>query len=105
MEMPAAFPIYNGMNKPIIQVEHLSVNYNGQTILNDLNFSIQKGEIVALVGPNGSGKTTLIRAILGLVSYRGRVLVNGAPVQSALKRIGYVPQRFTFDRTIPITAV
>ncbi|HLD56100.1 MAG TPA: metal ABC transporter ATP-binding protein [Candidatus Omnitrophota bacterium] len=93
------------MDKNVLEIEHLSVSYNRHAVLNDINFSIKEGEIAAIVGPNGSGKTTLIRAILGLVSYRGRVLVNGAPVQSALKRIGYVPQRFTFDRTIPITAV
>lgn len=87
----------------ILEVEHLSVDYQGRTVLNDLNFSIKKGEIVAIVGPNGSGKTTLIRAILGLIPYRGRVLVNRRPVQGALEKIGYVPQRFSFDRTIPMT--
>ena len=91
------------MSRNVIEVEHLSVSFNGQTVLNDLNFSIKEGEIVAVVGPNGSGKTTLIRAILGLIPYRGRVLVNDQPVQAALRRIGYVPQRFSFDRTIPMT--
>jgi len=91
------------VNEPIVEVEHLSVDYNGRTVLNDLSFSIRKGEIVAIVGPNGSGKTTLIRAILSLIPYRGRVLVNHKPVQGALEKIGYVPQRFAFDRTIPIT--
>lgn len=92
------------MNKAIIEVEHLSVNYNGQTVLNDLNFSVREGEIVAVVGPNGSGKTTLVRAILGLVPYQGRILINHQPVQGMLEKIGYVPQKFTFDRTIPMTA-
>ena len=91
------------MAKEVLRIEHLSVGYNGLAILNDINFSIQEGEIAAIVGPNGSGKTTLIRAILGLVPYRGTVLVNGAPVQATLKQISYVPQRFAFDRTIPIT--
>lgn len=91
------------MDKTIIQVEHLLVSYNGQTILNDLNFSIQKGEIVAVVGPNGSGKTTLIRALLGLIPYRGRVLVDQRPIREAINRIGYVPQKFMLDQTIPIT--
>ena len=91
------------MDKNILRVEHLSANYNGSTVLNDLNFSIKKGEIVAVVGPNGSGKTTLIRAILGLIPYRGHVSVNHQPVQTALEKIGYVPQKFVFDRTIPMT--
>ncbi|MBI4358674.1 MAG: metal ABC transporter ATP-binding protein [Candidatus Omnitrophica bacterium] len=91
------------MNKAIVEVKNLSVFYNGQTVLSDLNFSIKKGEIVAIVGPNGSGKTTLIRAILGLVPYQGQILVNREAVQGSLEKIGYVPQRFSFDRTIPIT--
>ncbi|OGW85033.1 MAG: hypothetical protein A3C35_03870 [Omnitrophica bacterium RIFCSPHIGHO2_02_FULL_46_11] len=91
------------MDQKIIKVEHLSVHYNGRTILNDLNFSIKKGEIVAVVGPNGSGKTTLIHAILGLIPYRGNILVDQEPVQKVFGRIGYVPQRFVFDRTVPMT--
>ena len=67
------------MDKNILEVEHLSAIYNGQTILNDLTFSIKRGEIVAIVGPNGSGKTTLIRAILGLAPYHGHVLMNQEP--------------------------
>ncbi|MBI4372870.1 MAG: metal ABC transporter ATP-binding protein [Candidatus Omnitrophica bacterium] len=91
------------MDKNILEVKHLSVRFNGATILNDINFSIQKGEIVAVVGPNGSGKTTLIRAILGLVPYQGSISVNHEPVQTVLSQIGYVPQKFVFDRTIPMT--
>ena len=91
------------MNETVIGVEHLSVTYEERTVLRDLNFEVKRGEIVAVVGPNGSGKTTLIRAILGLVPYQGRVEINGASVKKTLHQIGYVPQRFTFDRTIPMT--
>ena len=91
------------MSKPIIRVEHLTASYDGQIVLNDLNFSIQEGAIVAVVGPNGSGKTTLIRTILGLVPYRGRIWVDEKPVREVLGKIGYVPQKFQFDKTIPMT--
>lgn len=91
------------MNKTIIQIDHLAVRYDGQVVLKDLSLGIQKGEIVAVVGPNGSGKTTFIRAILGLVSYEGKILINGQPMKSSLSQIGYVPQRFSFDRSIPMT--
>ncbi|MBI4368477.1 MAG: metal ABC transporter ATP-binding protein [Candidatus Omnitrophica bacterium] len=91
------------MSKPIIRVEHLTASYDGQIVLNDLNFSIQEGAIVAVVGPNGSGKTTLIRAILGLVPYQGRIWVDEKPVREVLGKIGYVPQKFQFDKTIPMT--
>ena len=91
------------MAQPIIKVDHLSVRYDGQVVLKDLSLDIQKGEIVAVIGPNGSGKTTFIRAILGLVPYQGVVQINGKPIQSSLTKIGYVPQTFSFDRSIPMT--
>ena len=91
------------MDKAALEVKQLSVRYNGQTVLNDLTFSVKRGEIVAVVGPNGSGKTTLIRAILGLVPFQGQVSISQHPVRAILSKIGYVPQGFAFDRTIPIT--
>lgn len=91
------------MNNPIVKVEHLSAAYESKSILNDLSFSIQNGEIIAIIGPNGSGKTTLIKAILGLVPYQGEISINQGPVLKSLNRIGYVPQRFDWDRTIPMT--
>lgn len=91
------------MAQPIIKVDHLSVRYDGQIVLKDLSLEIQKGEIVAVIGPNGSGKTTFIRAVLGLIPYQGVVQINGKPIQSSLTKIGYVPQTFSFDRSIPMT--
>lgn len=92
------------MNQPLIEVKHLSVHYDGRTVLNDLSFSVESGETVAVVGPNGSGKTTLLRVLLGLTPYRGSVLLRGKTSHDAFgKKVGYVPQRFDFDRTIPLT--
>lgn len=91
------------MSSALVSVEHLSVSYDHHVVLNDLSFEIAGGTIVAVVGPNGSGKTTLIRAILGLIPCTGRVSVNGRPVREGLGKIGYVPQSYTFDRTVPVT--
>lgn len=88
---------------PAIDVHHLTVRYGATTVLDNLTFSVARGEIVAVIGPNGSGKTTLLEAILGLVPYEGVVRVFGQPVRSGLQKIGYVPQRFVFDRTFPLT--
>lgn len=52
----------------LLEVNHLEKSYDGTTILHDLSFKIQKGEIVGLIGKNGSGKTTLMKAILGLIT-------------------------------------
>ncbi len=53
----------------IITVEHLTKKYDSNTILNDINLTIEKGQIVALLGENGAGKTTLINIILKLITY------------------------------------
>ncbi|MBI4830829.1 MAG: metal ABC transporter ATP-binding protein [Candidatus Lindowbacteria bacterium] len=90
-------------NDKILEIENLTVRYNDHVILNSLNFYVKSGEIVAIIGPNGSGKTTLLKAILELIPHQGRVKILGGPVKLALNDIGYVPQRFEFDKTFPLT--
>jgi ABC-type Mn2+/Zn2+ transport system ATPase subunit len=72
-------------------------------VLNRLSFDVEKGSIAAVIGPNGSGKTTLFKALLDLIPYEGHVRVFQKPIREVLHRIGYVPQYFDFDRTLPIT--
>ena len=81
---------------PIIEAEGLTVQLGSHTVLDNLSFSIEAGEIVAIVGPNGAGKTTLLKALLGLVPATGQTTVHA-------QRIGYVPQHLDFDRTMPVT--
>jgi ABC-type Mn2+/Zn2+ transport system ATPase subunit len=91
------------MNNPVIQVKNLTVTFNKDIILNNISFSIEAKEIVAIIGPNGSGKTTLIKAILDLIEHRGEVKILGQEPKKSLINIGYVPQKFEFDRTFPLT--
>jgi ABC-type Mn/Zn transport systems, ATPase component len=90
----------------VLEVRELTVQLGNETILDRVSLSVERGEIVATIGPNGAGKTTLLRAVLGLIPYRGSVLLFGKPL-SALgpdrARIGYVPQRHDLDRAIPVT--
>lgn len=97
--------IHKGLEDiPAISIEKLSITLGTQRILEDISFSVAAGTIVAIIGPNGSGKTTLMRAILGLLAFEsGRILINGKQISEARKEIGYVPQRFSFDREFPIT--
>src|SRR5207249_3213943 len=67
---------------------------------------IETGSFVAVLGPNGVGKSTLLKVILGLQPLtRGEVTVLGLPPGRNRRRIGYVPQRKSFDRTLRIRGV
>jgi thiamine transport system ATP-binding protein len=80
-----------------LQVRGLSVSFDGETFLEDINFAVEENEIIALVGGNGSGKTTLLRAICGLQDIsKGSILLNDKEIsgQSVYKRgIGLVFQQ------------
>ncbi len=81
----------------LISLEHMSVRLGGNTVLQDVSFAMQPGEIVTIVGPNGSGKSTMLRSIIGaLTPDHGRVIR-----QDGL-RIGYVPQSLAIDPTLPM---
>lgn len=86
-----------------VRVSGLSVTLQNSVIIDDVSFAVAKGSMTAIIGPNGSGKTTLLRAMLGLVPHTGDVAFFGAARHDMRRRIGYVPQRFDFDRTFPIT--
>lgn len=86
-----------------IDVSDLSIRYEANEILSHISFEINAGEIAAVIGPNGSGKTTLLRAMLGLIPSTGIVKFDGQPLSHMRARIGYLPQRFHFDREFPIT--
>lgn len=86
-----------------ISIQRVSVSFYNNIALDKVSFDIEKGEIACVIGPNGSGKTTLIRAILGLDPHKGNILFNGEPVKKHLDKIGYIPQKFDFDKTFPIT--
>lgn len=88
---------------PIVSVRNLNVTMEDHHILQNLSFDIEAGEVVCLIGPNGSGKTTLIKALLGLIPCSGSITILGGPAGSPQGRIGYVPQKIDFDRTIPLT--
>lgn len=53
------------LQKPLLQVEHVTMRFGGLTAVNDLSFEARKGEITALIGPNGAGKTTVFNCITG----------------------------------------
>lgn len=82
----------------LLSTHQLSVQLGGQRVLQDVDISVARGEIVTIVGPNGSGKSTLLRALIGaLRPASGRIeRENGLT-------LGYVPQRLFIDDTLPMT--
>lgn len=78
-----------------IVVENLVQGYGKKTIIKDINLTLQKSEIVALIGPSGAGKTTLISTIMGMIAPKfGNVKVLGQsmPNRLLLQKIGFMAQ-------------
>ena len=55
------------MSTALIRLQHVTVTYAGQNVLDNIELSVEPGQIVTLIGPNGAGKTTLVKAVLGLL--------------------------------------
>ncbi len=95
----------------ILKVDGVSFSYNGQLILNRVDFEVNRGELLAILGPNGVGKTTLIKCINAILRpEHGAIYVNGEDVLSMTplkiaRRIGYVAQRSDASRMTVFDAI
>ena len=89
---------------PILECQGLSKQYKNFYALNNLNLSLEKGQIVGLLGPNGSGKSTLIKLINDiLIPTQGKVLINGMEQCIETKRIvSYLPERTYLDESMRV---
>ncbi len=96
-----------GGPRTLIELSDVWVSLGGQTVLEDITFSLDESMFVGVIGPNGAGKTTLLRVILGLVKPdRGTVCVMGmspGELKHELHHIGYVPQNVLFDPIFPVS--
>ena len=85
----------------MIEIDQLTVRFGRFTAVDRCSLRIEPGESVALWGRNGAGKSTIIRAVLGLLRFRGSVRVNGLDIlregRRARRLIGYVPQELPFS--------
>ena len=87
-------------NKPLIKLEKISLSFGKRQILENINFDINKGEILGMLGPNGVGKSTIFNLITGLIKPDyGSIIIDGQNVlnypiseRTTKFKIGYVPQ-------------
>lgn len=81
----------------ILEVKNLNIEIAGSKIIENINFEINKGDVLAIIGPNGAGKTMLLKALLSLIPFEGEIKWDKKI------KLGYVPQRLEIETDIPLT--
>ena len=91
---------------PAITISNLTVAYNNQPVLWQVNVTVQPGIMLAVAGPNGAGKTTLLKTMLGLLQpVAGTITFLGKSRTAQLGNIAYIPQRSSVDWNFPLTVL
>ena len=88
-------------DKPILEVRHLSKNFDANGVLKDVSFSMKEGEVIVVVGPSGCGKSTLLRCVNGLetpdsgeILLDGQRIDTGADLVQVRRQVGMVFQSY-----------
>jgi zinc transport system ATP-binding protein len=92
--------------EPVISLREVTASLGARPVLRGIDLTVDRGEVVALLGANGSGKSTTVRAVVGQVPLTGGELeLFGAPLRRFRdwQRVGYVPQRSTAASGVPAT--
>ncbi len=84
----------------LVTCHHVTCAYGDTAVVEDVSFTLKRGDFAGIVGPSGSGKTTLLRAILGSITP-----VHGDITMSKGIRLGYVPQVESVDWNFPVTVL
>lgn len=91
----------------VVNIDNVSYRFNSALVLENISFTVDKGDFVGIIGPNGAGKTTLFRSMLGLLEdYQGRITFFGEDIRknrNILQKIGYIPQKNSTDQGFPAT--
>lgn len=93
--------------RPILECQRLTKKYGNFFALSDLNLSLERGQIIGILGPNGSGKTTLIKLITGLlVPTDGHVMIDGlAPCPDTKRIVSYLPDQDFLNEHMRVSEV
>lgn len=91
-----------GSQRPVVQVQNVSVRYEQVVACEYVNFVVYSGERIAVIGPNGAGKSTVFKAMVGLIHRQsGSVSINGKLRSADPTMISYVPQHDNVDWRFP----
>jgi len=101
------------MNKEVIEINNLSKQFKNILAVNNINFKINKGKIIGLLGPNGCGKSTTIGMILGLIKpTSGKVIINGQNIENKrtnlLEKMNFIspyvelPKKLTVEENLKV---
>ena len=92
-----------------LEAKNIVKKYRSRTVVNDVSFEVNQGEIVGLLGPNGAGKTTSFYSVVGLIRpFSGHVLLDGVPIEKlpmykrAHMGIGYLAQEASVFRKLSV---
>jgi len=97
--------VAEGTQDPVINLEHVRIQFGRRIILEDMSLSVNQGEFVVVLGPNGAGKSTLLKLLLGLLKpSAGVVRVLGHPPRRGNNAIGYTPQHRTLEADLALRA-
>ncbi|MCL6733565.1 metal ABC transporter ATP-binding protein [Streptomyces neyagawaensis] len=94
------------MTEPVISLRGVRAELGSRTVLRGIDLTVNRGEVVALLGANGSGKSTAVRTVIGQVPVTdGEIELFGTPRRRfrEWRRLGYVPQRTTAAGGVPAT--
>ncbi len=91
----------------VVEIDHLTIEYPDVKAIDDVSFTVNKGDFLGIIGPNGAGKSTLFASMLSLnTKYKGTIKFFGTDIRKSknyLKEIGYVPQKPIFEKNFPAT--
>lgn len=86
------------MNNPLVTIDNLTVRFDDRLVVDRVNLSLHRGDIITIIGPNGAGKTTLIKAVLGI-----QPATSGRIERTRGLITGYVPQHLQLESTLPLS--
>lgn len=95
--------------EPLLKVNDISFKYNGRKIFENISFSIERGDVLCILGPNGTGKTTLIKCLNRMHDVEsGEIILEGKNIKllsfkEISRHVGYIPQ--THTPTFPFTVL